>query len=433
MANTDMKDSNGYPVSGTSPAALEVYEHALHQYLCFSLDPLATVDDALAKDPSLVMAHVLRAYLFLTSTEGAYLQEARNNLQAARALPHNEREQGHLKAIELWCAGHWRASCAVLEDVCVAWPHDVLALKVGQLFDFCSGDLRMVRDRLLRARPHWSPSMRDWHAVLGMLAFGLEETGRYAEAEACGREAVRLQPKDAWAQHAVAHVLETQGRREEGVAWMNANPAWRIDNGLAVHNWWHLALFHLGLGETAKVMELYDGPICHDDIQIQLELTDASALLWRLELAGVPLGNRWRDLAERWAHVADEAWWAFNDWHAVMAFVGAGREDLLRRKLQAQATTLVRGDHNGRAMAEVGTAVTQGFIAYGQQDWSRAVELLRAVRNRSQLLGGSHAQRDLIDLTLIAAARKGGQHRFADALEAERSTKSDPAAMSMAA
>jgi hypothetical protein len=88
------------------------------------------------------------------------------------------------------------------------------------------------------------------------------QEGLYARAEAQGQRCVELEPGDAWGQHAVAHVMEMQGRRRDGIAWMRANPQARSDgNFFAVHNWWHVALFHLGLDEMDEGLALYDGPI----------------------------------------------------------------------------------------------------------------------------------------------------------------------------
>lgn len=415
-----MQDSHGHDLSGATARALDSLELALDQLRCFAMDPLASADDALAAAPGLVMGHVLRAYLFLSSSEGSAVGAARSALQAASALPHNEREAMHLRAVSQWCAGQWRAAAATLEDLSVDWPRDALALQMGQQLDYFTGDTRMLHDRIARALPHWSASMPGWHALLGMLAFGLEENGHHAAAEQAGRQAVSLQPRDAWAQHAVVHVLEMQGRHDEGVAWMREHPAWQRESLLAVHNGWHLALHHLARDDIDAALDLYDGPIRNHGTAVQLELVDASALLWRLQLRGVPLGDRWQTLAERWAPATCEGWFAFNDWHAAMAYVGAGRQDLLQLVASAQAESLARNDDSACFTREVGLVVTQGFIAYGQQDWVRATDLLRSVRSVSHRFGGSHAQRDLIDLTLLDAARRSGRAALASALQTER-------------
>lgn len=296
-----MRDAVGYTLSGCNPQALDLIERARHEYRCFTGDPLATADAALAAAPELVMARVLRAWLLLLSTEAPAAALAEPALASARGQPHDERESLHLQAIELLSKGQWHAAGRVLEALSALYPLDALALQVGQQIDFFCGDTRMLRDRILAVLPAWSDAVPGWHAVLGMLAFGLEENGDYARAERLGRQAVELEPRDAWAQHAVAHVLEMQGRRDEGIRWMEDNPGWRQDNFLAVHNWWHLALHHLARGDSAAALKLYDGPIHGHRPAVVAELIDASALLWRAELLGHAVGDRWVGLAERWA------------------------------------------------------------------------------------------------------------------------------------
>ena len=147
---------------------------------------------------------------------------------AARALPANARERGTSQAVELWSDGRWHAAGRVLEDLSIEYPRDALALQAGHQIDFFIGDSRMLRDRIARALPHWSRAMPGYHAVLGMHAFGLEESGDYARAESAGPPGGGAEPRDGWAQHAVAHVLEMQGRRRDGIAWMRPNAA-RLD------------------------------------------------------------------------------------------------------------------------------------------------------------------------------------------------------------
>jgi tetratricopeptide (TPR) repeat protein len=415
-----MKDAVGHAVSGGDARALDHLERALHELRCFSGNPVATADAALAAAPELVMGHVLRAWLHLLATEAPAVTVARDALAAARALPHDTREAMHLAAIEALCEGRWRDAGRVLEDLSVEWPLDALALQAGQQIDFFLGDARMLRDRIARAMPAWSPAVPGWHAVLGMYAFGLEENGDYARAEALGRDAVALEPHDAWAQHAVAHVLEMQGRRDEGIRWMLEQPGWREDSFLAVHNWWHLALHHLAQGDTARVLELYDGPIHGHRPEIVLELIDASALLWRLSLRDVEVGDRWAPLAQRWAPHAASGHYAFNDLHAAMAFAQAGRDDLLQSLREAQRAAMARADDNAAFTREVGAPATEAVIAYRRGDWGRTVDLLRRIRSGAHRFGGSHAQRDVLELTLIRAAQRDGQQRLARALQAAR-------------
>jgi tetratricopeptide (TPR) repeat protein len=414
-------DIRGLALSGATVVSLPHFEAAVRQLSLYIDDPIATVDQALAENPEFVMAHALRAWLHLIGTEPAGMQIARASLAAAQKLPATDREQGHLTAISHLVEGRWWAASRVLEDISIEYPHDLLALQIGHQTDFFRGDARMLRDRIARALPAWRADLPGYHAVLGMQAFGLEETGQYAAAEKTGRRAIELEPRDGWAQHAVAHVMEMQGRPREGIAWMQKNIAGLAQNSfLAVHNWWHLALYHLDLGEIEEALALFDGPIYGTRSRIILELIDACALLWRLHLRGLDVGDRWQPLIEAWEPVTDASSYAFNDVHAMMAFVGGQRPDLVRRLLQAQDAAMAAPGDNATFTREVGRPVALALKAFGDGCYAECLQRLRSVRNVAQRFGGSHAQRDLIDLTLIEAALRAGEGRLARALASER-------------
>jgi len=416
-----MKDAIGYEVSGANARGLEALEQGLHQLRCYVGDPLASTARALAESPELVMGHVLNGWINLLGTEPAGIAAAQSAYAAAIALPANDRERRHIAAIGHLASGHWHAAGRVLEDLSIEYPLDALALQVGHQIDFFTGDARMLRDRIARALPFWRKRTPGYHAILGMHAFGLEECGDYARAEAQGRASVELEPRDGWGQHAVAHVMEMQGRRRDGVAWMRANPeAWSRESFLAVHNWWHLALFHLGLDDVDAALALYDGPVAGAGSGVVLEMIDASAMLWRLHLRGVDVGARWQALADRWAPFASAGNYAFNDAHAMMAFVGAGYGEAALEVLRAQREAVARDDDNARFTREVGGPYARAILAFGAGDYRECVRLLRDIRSGAHRFGGSHAQRDLIDLTLIEAAARGREDRLAAALSAER-------------
>ena len=416
-----VKDNSGYALSGADATSLASYETALGELRCYIGDPVAAVDRALAESPGFVMAHVLKAYLHLLGTEPAALPVARASLQAAAKLSANDRERGHVAAISHLVEGRWHQAGRALEDVSIDHPRDALALQAGHQIDFFTGAARMLRDRIARALPAWSETMPGYHAVLGMHAFGLEECGDYARAEALGRKAVEIEPRDGWAQHAVAHVMEMQGRQKDGIAWMRANPdAWSRESFLCVHNWWHLALYHLDLGEMDEVLALFDGPIYGARSKVVLDMIDASALLWRLHLRGIDVGERWRSVADNWAPIATAGNYAFNDAHAMMAFVGAGRTEMAEAVLDAQIAAMRAEGDNATFTRAVGHPVTRAIKAFGDGDYAETVALLRPVRNIAHRFGGSHAQRDLLDLTLIEAAFRSGQTALAEALAAER-------------
>ena len=418
-------DSAGLQVTGATADGLAHFETAAHQFRCYIGDPVASVDAALAAAPHMAMAHVLKAYLHLLGTEPLALPVARDCLAAAADLAGTERERGHVAAVRLLTEGRWSAAGRVLEDVSVDYPLDALALQAGHSIDFFRGDSRMLRDRIARALPAWSTSIPGYHALRGMHAFGLEETGDYTQAERQGRKAVELERRDTWAWHAVAHTYEMRNQPKEGLAWMSLDTdAWSQDSFLAVHNWWHRAVYHLELGEPDAALQLFDGPVFGKRSSVVLELIDASALLWRLMLRGVDVGNRYEGVADNWTPIAAAGTYAFNDMHAMIAFVGAGRVREQQAVLKAQRAVLdgelTLAADNLAFTREVGHPATRAIQAFGQCRYAECVELLRPIRHISHRFGGSHAQRDLLDQTLIEASRRAGFDALTVALVRER-------------
>ncbi|MDZ4373908.1 MAG: tetratricopeptide repeat protein [Phenylobacterium sp.] len=414
------KDHYGLAVTGASPAAVEAFHAAQDCFNRYSGDAMTSLEAAIADSPGFTLAHLLKAYMTLVGADTETRAMGLAAFETARGLPANDREAGHVAALNALISGQIATAARILEDIAIDHPYDSLALHGGQLFDFLLGDSRMLRDRIARAAPHWTRDMPDWHAIQGMLAFGFEECGQYVQAEAAGRDAIDAEPRNNWAQHAVAHVLLMQGRNGEGVRWMrHDNTAWQPEAMLGVHNWWHTALFHLNLGETDEVLNLYDGPIYGEPTAFGFDMADAAALLWRLRLQDVDVGDRWRVLADRFVGQPAGAN-AFVDTHAMMAFVGAGRDADALALLATQKAVLGSSTDNAMFVREVGLAACEAIHAFGAGDASRAADRLRTVRNRSSRFGGSHAQRDVLDLTLIAAATASGQTALAQALLAER-------------
>jgi hypothetical protein len=414
-------DRAGYALSGANDTSLDAFEQAAHELRCLMDDPVTTIDRAIAASPEMPMAHVLKAWLHLLGTEPAALAVARECVANAQRLPATDREQRHVQAAGLVAAGHWRDGGRALEDLSAAYPRDALALQAGHQVDFFTGDSRMLRDRVARVLPSWSRGVPGYHAVLGMHAFGLEETGDYAQAERQGRMSVELEPRDSWGWHAVTHVMEMRNAPHDGIAWLEPNSTvWSQGSFLAVHNWWHLALFHLELDDVAEVLRLYDQSIGGPGSGVVLDMVDQSALLWRLQLRGVDVGSRWSALAERWAPIAAAGNYAFNDLHAMMAFAMSGRDQEQQLLLEAQRAVLASAGDNADFTREVGHAATRAVQAFVAGDFAQALRLLRPIRSYAHRFGGSHAQRDVIDLTLIESAWRAGAQALHAALANER-------------
>ncbi len=416
-----LKDHRGAPVTGANARSLELYETAISQFNCYVGDPVATVDAVLAESPDFAMALALKAYLLLSGMERGPVSAAAELLANLRRVKLNDRERRHAAAVACLVDGAFHRASERLEDILVEDPHDILALQMGHLLDFYRGDSRNLRDRVARVLPEWQPQMPGYHALLAMQSFGLEETADYARAEEAGRRAIALNARDGWAYHAVAHVMEMMGRYEDGAKWLREGEnGWAPESFFAVHNWWHLALFRLEADQNAEVLKLYDGPIKGGQSNVVLDMVDAAAMLWRLQLRGIDLGNRWEAIADRWQPLGADRLYAFNDAHAVMALLGAGRRHEAEQVVSTLAQTAQKQSDNAAMTREVGLPLARALLAFDQGSYPAVIEILRPLRNIAGRFGGSHAQRDLVDLTLIEAAQRAGHRNLVRALANER-------------
>ena len=421
-------DPRGNPCGTRSAAARDAAEQALWRMMSFYDTPLADLDAASAQDPGWALPHAMRAGFLLSLTEPSLVAEATTHLQRARALADGApaRERAHLEAVQAVLEGRWQAACRGWDELLVEYPRDALALQWAQLWDFYRGDAAHLRLRPARALPEWDEADPLYPYLLSLYAFGLEEGNLYPQAEDTGRRALALNPKVPWAVHAVAHVMDMQGRFEEGGAWLRQYQAdWAEGNGFSGHLWWHNALFRLEAMDLAGALRLLDKRLSGDSLQITLQRVDAASLLWRLQLLGADVGARCQRLLEGWDLSAEAAgYYAFNDLHAVLAMLGAGDMARAEAWVARCAERVMNADDARRSnhgMArEAGLPLMRALLAYGRGDFDAAADGLYAGRLAAQRFGGSHAQRDLIDLTLLAAAAQGSRRGIGRALINER-------------
>ena len=421
---TALVDARGCPVGTGSARAIEHAEKGLWRLLSYYGNALDDLDAAIAEDTTWALAHVMRANALLSMTEHGLGLLAADSLQRASELAAaghaNERERRHIAATRLCAAGQWQQACDTWERILLDHPQDLVALQIAHLFDFYRGDARNLQRRVARVLPEWSPQGPLYSFVLGMHAFGLEECNLYPQALDAGHAALALDARDPWAVHAVTHVHEMQGRYDEGARFLaSCSDDWSPDNGFAFHNWWHLALFHLERCDTAGALGLLDERVM-PGAEVALQRIDISALLWRLRLMDVDLGERWSASAAGWPAAPEAGHYAFNDLHAVLSLVGAGRLDDAARVIEAARTRSRESSTVGAMSAEVGVPLMTGILNHGRGRHEEAVEALWSVRDVCHRFGGSHAQRDLVDQTLMDAAIRAGRRPLARHLLNER-------------
>jgi len=418
------RDQQGLELAG-APESAAAFDRAIADYYGLTGDPVGVLKSALQRDPGFALGGVAIAALTMIGGFRGDHPEVVSALRAAEAAlgRASDRERRHFAAATKWAEGQTSQAILGWEAILADHPTDALALRLAEDGNYFLGRPAAIRDCAQRVLPAWDRGNPLTSFVLGLYAFGLEETGDLERAEAFGREALALEPRDAWATHALAHVMETANRREEGLAFLKATRAdWTHAHFMAHHNGWHLALFLIEQGRFDEVLADYDrltAPKLADDAT--LDRVDAASLLWRLELEGIDVGDRWAPLAEAWMAHADDHVLAFNDLHCAFAAARSpdpGHAIRLARSLD-DYERLGSGD-NRRVTAEVGRRLIEGVLAFARGDFARAVDEILPVRPEAIRIGGSHAQRDIINLTLIAAAERSGQWSLARALLAER-------------
>jgi tetratricopeptide (TPR) repeat protein len=403
------KDQQGLELAG-GPESAAAFNRAIADYYGLTGDPVGVLKSALARDPGFALGCVAIAALTMIGGFRGDHPEVASALRAAEAAigRSSRREQNHLAAAKAWARGEFSQAIMRWERILADHPTDALALRLVQDAYFFLGRSAAIRDCAERVLPAWGRDNPLAGFVLGLYAFGLEETGDLKRAEDFGREALARNPRDAWATHALAHVMETANRHEEGVAFLKSTRAnWAHAHFMAHHNGWVLADY-----------DRFTAPKLADDAT--LDRIDAASLLWRLELAGVDVGDRWALVASTWMAHVDDHLLAFNDLHCAFAAARSPEPDhAVRLRQSLDEYERMGSGENRQVTCEIGRRLIDGALAFAAGDYRRAVEAIQPVRNDAARIGGSHAQRDVINRTLIAAAQRSGQRSLAGALLAE--------------
>jgi len=301
-------------------------------------------------------------------------------------------------------------------------PFDLIAHMAALQLDGHLGRFHWARDRSARALPRWSKAQESYGIMQSFYSFGLEEAGDYARAEDAARAAAELEPFGYWPHHCVSHVMEMMGRPKDGLTWMEERePFWSSkDNLNRVHIWWHKSLYHIELGQYDAALKIYDGPILGTLRPAGMSICNGAALLWRLETLGCALGDRWQHLAAKWEGHADGKLHVFPDIHAAMTELQAGHVAAFECRFKAMRETAADGTQLGAIYRDIGLPVVEGLKAFHHGAYAQAIDHLLPARFDLWKMGGSNAQRDVIDWTLAEAAVRAGQRDIALSLAHER-------------
>jgi tetratricopeptide (TPR) repeat protein len=394
-----LEDAQGLEVTTDSKETIAAINCFIKQSLSYGKDIEVVINQGMAADPTCALIHGYAAAYYLCQENALASQQAKPHLQVAQQnlSQVTKRERWYIQAITAWATGAMERAVALHEAIAQEFPSDLISVQQGQYHYFYLGD----QERLLKIAQKVFSANQENSYLYGMLAFGLEQCHQLMEAETMARVATMINRYDPWAHHAIAHVMETQGRVDEGIVWMESYAdTWEDCNSmLYTHNWWHIALYYLKKGDEEKVLELYDTRVWgRAQKESPKDQVGAIALLLRLELRGVDVGIRWQQLSVYLVSRLYEHALPFHDLHYVYALARAGHTEWLAQMeqsmLQHVATLHPYLRQNWCAVA---IPAAKGMVAHAQGNWLRAIAQLKPVLPLLHKIGGSHAQRVLFE------------------------------------
>ena len=315
------------------------------------------------------------------------------------------REQLNVEFVARWAANDVAGALTVGDEIADAFPRDLVIVKLHQYLNFNRGRAT----EMLRIAEKVLPENTDVPHMHGMIAFAYEQCHLLEEAEDAARTALKLKAKEPWAQHALAHVMLTQGRIDEGAAFLESvRVSWTdLNSFMVTHLWWHLALFYLSQGRELDALEAYDAQCWGVDKTYSQDQVGAVSLLARLELAGADVGGRWNELSEYLAGRARDTVEPFLTMQYLYGLARAGRAetDTLLSAVRERAETAP----DRESWRDVALPACLGLVAYARGDFAAALRNLGAALPRLSEIGGSHAQRDLFAQIVLDAKLRSGR------------------------
>lgn len=426
MSLREYADPHGLKFTASSADSAATFAKLTSSYMGFRRETGAILKDLQTVDPEMPMAICAKGYfakLIGSSNHTARAQRISGELNEHLArIGANDRERRHAAALEAWTSGQLEKTSRIWEDLLLEYPNDGMALRMGHFVHFYSGDALAMRDSLARVLPQWSEDHPDYGFLLGMYGFSLEEARDYTKAEKFARAAVERNPRDAWSVHAVAHVLEMTERHEEGIEWVaGLEQDWSTVNNFRFHLYWHKCLYHLERGEYDTVMRIYDEQIVSDiESDFYLDICNCSSLLWRMEMFGIEVGDRWHKLAEVARNHLDDNDLIFVSLHYLMALIASGDRQAAEQMVQGIRQWSTLDETQARIVADVGLALADGLSFARDGQFAQAVKSIDTVRYAMNRIGGSTAQRDLFTMIMLDAAKSSDDALKARALFQER-------------
>jgi tetratricopeptide (TPR) repeat protein len=417
-----MDDRYGLPMTTSSLQAADQYQEGLDLTLSQQYGAEEQFTQAIEADEGFALAHAALAFTLMIRVA---VPEARASAERAKALTSGvtRREKQHIEAISLFVHGQNDESYALLRQQISEFPRDVLILRLAQrLFVLgCAGAGEpnyppMFFDLMKGVEHHYG---EDW-AFMGQHAWAHHEVGLMDEGMRLAQRSLDLRPDNAVAVHSVAHVQFETGDSSQGSDFLGGwLQSFDRRASYRVHLSWHQALFQLALGHYTNAMALYENDIRPAVAAKSYQaLADSASLVWRMNIYGdtVPQAP-WDELLALAAPAAERPGPAFRDTHAALAFTAANDETSLGRLIDGLKDAAAKGS---AVAAECTLPLVQGIVAFGQGEYSDAVRLIAPVVPQLTRVGGSHAQREVFEDTLLEAYLRAEDFDKAETMLRER-------------
>lgn len=391
------RDVWGEPLDAADEASTTAWNRAWQRAMHFTGDPFEVLAQANDTDSGFAMGSVFCGVYRVLGGSSLDASSLRLDLDRAQSRAHSDRERSHTAALELLVAGNFTAA-AKAWDALSAGNHDFAAVRFAHDVYLHVGDAARRLWSSQRAMDRWSKTDPWWSFVAGQHAFSLEEAGFLSEAELLGHEALEADPLDLWALHALAHVYETTEDRTAALSLLRGrHDTWSTQDQLSVHIWWHLALRLIADGEYDEVLQIHDDLV--PTATTPFRLCDLVSLLWRLELEGVSVGDRWAHLAEMFASRPERHTTGFLDLHAAMAFTRQPNHPAASAFFEGVDTSHARGSAEiDDTFRRVVSPLVEAIRTSTSNKKSSAI-MLKEVEAQLHRIGGSVAQRDIVGLT----------------------------------
>ena len=408
----EVTDRFDLPITSASAEAVDDYVTGVDLLLSANTGAEQRLARAIAHDPDFALAHIANARLLQLR---ARMPEARAAAVRAEALRDRVslREKGHIDAIALAIRGFATEALALVRSHAAVYPRDALplslALGVFGLLGFSGRvDHHEAQLALLEElAPSWGG---DWW-FLGYLGWAYIETGAVEVGTRLVERSLTGNPRNAHAAHQRVHGFFESGDAAGGAAFLEAwLPDYDRAGQLHCHLSWHLALFELARGNSERARAIYLDSIRPSVAQSapMLSLADSASFLWRWWLYGItpPLEQEWDEVAAHARRHFPRASLAFADLHAGLA------ETAIRdtEGVQTRIAGLYRLVEEARLPpGEVVPALCAGAAALARGDDAEAARMLEAAVADLARIGGSHAQREVFEDSLIVAYLRCGQ------------------------